>query len=89
MRSIIIKNFADGIIKMENMFAALYVILGFASIAAAFKAIDWLIALKYMTKDSCTVCRNELVQKQSIEDVKITRIETKVDMLLKMRKNES
>ena len=63
--------------------------LAVAGLVGAFKTIDWLISLKYMTKDDCNLCRAELVQRQTKEDVKLTRIETKVDMLLEMRKSET
>ena len=74
---------------MENIQQATYIILAFGTLAAAFKAIDWLISLKYMTKDKCCVCRAEVAEKQSKEDVKLTRIETKVDMLLERWRNET
>lgn len=74
---------------MENLTGLFYTIIGFGTLAGAFKGIDWLISLKYMTKDNCNTCRAEVAQKQSIENEKLARIETKVDMLLEMRKNES
>lgn len=74
---------------MNNAFDIIYVIIALSTIAGAFKGIDWLISLKYMTKDKCNICRCELLQKLSKEDVKLTRIETKVDMLLERWKNET
>jgi hypothetical protein len=74
---------------MENFTGVFYTILGLGTLAGAFKGIDWLISLKYMTKDNCNTCRAEVAQKQSIENEKLARIETKVDMLLEMRKNET
>jgi hypothetical protein len=74
---------------MENLTGLFYTIIGLGTLAGAFKGIDWLISLKYMTKDNCNTCRAEVAQKQSIENEKLARIETKVDMLLEMRKNES
>lgn len=49
---------------------------------AIFKAVDWLISLKYMTKDNCAICRSVVEKKQNNEDIKLTRIETKVDLLI-------
>ena len=74
---------------MENLSGIFYTIIGLGTVAGAFKGIDWLISLKYMTKDNCNTCRAEVAQKQSVENEKLARIETKVDMLLEMRKNES
>lgn len=74
---------------MENLAGVIYTIVGLGTLAGAFKGIDWLIGLKYMTKDYCNACRMEVAEKQSIENVKLTRIETKVDMLLEMKKNET
>ena len=49
---------------------------------AVFKAVDWLIGLKYMTKDSCASCRTKVEAKQNDENIKLTRIETKVDLII-------
>ena len=74
---------------MENLNTAFCAILGISTFAGAFKAVDWLISLKYMTKDNCSVCRAEVAEKQSHENVKLTRIETKVDMLLERWRSEA
>ena len=74
---------------MDNLIYGFYALLGISIMAGAFKGIDWLISLKYMTKDNCSICRQEVAEKQSSENVKLTRIETKVDMLLKRWKSEA
>ena len=74
---------------MENLTGIFYTIVGLGTVAGAFKGIDWLISLKYMTKDNCSTCRQEVQKAQSVENEKLARIETKVDMLLEMRKNEA
>ena len=74
---------------MENLTGVFYTIIGLGTVAGAFKGIDWLIGLKYMTKDNCNTCRAEVAKTQSAENEKLARIETKVDMLLEMRKNEA
>ena len=74
---------------MQNIVNGLAIGGSIIGAVAVFKAVDWLIGLKYMTKDNCNVCRAEVAQKQSIENEKLARIETKVDMLLEMRKNEA
>lgn len=55
---------------------------GVVGAVAIFKAVDWLISLKYMTKDNCAICRSVVEKKQNNEDIKLTRIETKVDLLI-------
>jgi hypothetical protein len=45
---------------MENLTGVFYTIIGLGTVAGAFKGIDWLIGLKYMTKDNCNVCRAEV-----------------------------
>ena len=40
------------------------------------------ISLKYMTKDSCATCRTKVEAKQNDENIKLTRIETKVDLII-------
>ena len=78
-----------GDLNLENTSHTIYALLGLTGIIGAFKTIDWLISLKYMTKDSCALRRQEVAEKQTKEDVKLTRIETKVDMLLERWRNES
>ena len=59
----------------NNLIQSVYTILGVAAIIGAFKGIDWLISLKYKTKDDCEKCRNKidtnnflyLYQKTSVE----------------------
>lgn len=67
---------------MENIIQGVIVGGGIVGAVAIFKAVDWLISLKYMTKDRCEFCRGQVVEKQSSEDIKLTRIETKVDMII-------
>ena len=74
---------------MDNFIVSVYSLLGIAAFIGGFKAIDWLISLKYISRQECNLCMSDLVQKQSSESVKLTRIETKVDMLLERWKNEA
>ncbi len=67
---------------MENLTNVFYTVVGLGTVAGAFKGIDWLIGLKYMTKDDCSTCRANVAQKQNNEDIKLTRIETKVDLII-------
>lgn len=67
---------------MENLTVLIQTIIGFAALGAGFKGADWLISLKYMTKDECTACRRKVDEKHSIEIERLVRMETKMDMLL-------
>jgi hypothetical protein len=67
---------------MENLTGIFYTIVGLGTVAGAFKGIDWLIGLKYKTKDDCEHCRKKVEEKQNNEDIKLTRIETKVDLII-------
>ena len=74
---------------MENLTGVFYTIIGLGTLAGAFKGIDWLIGLKYMTKDNCNICRADVEQKHTAEKERLARIETKVDLLLERWKNET
>lgn len=69
---------------MENnyLIQAVYTILGIAAIIGAFKGIDWLISLKYKTKDDCEKCRNKIFDSLNFDKNSLARLETKVDLLL-------
>ena len=44
---------------MENLSILVQTIIGFGALGIGFKAADWLISLKYMTKDDCNACRKK------------------------------
>lgn len=67
---------------MENLTILIQTIIGFAALGAGFKAADWLISLKYMTKEDCTACRSKVEEKHNCEIERLVRMETKMDMLL-------
>ena len=46
---------------MENIIYGVYALLGIALIIGAFKGIDWLISLKYRTKDYCEICQKAVL----------------------------
>lgn len=66
----------------NNLIQSVYTILGVAAIIGAFKGIDWLISLKYKTKDDCEKCRNKIVESITFDKESLARLETKVDLLL-------
>ena len=66
----------------NNLIHALYSILGVAAIIGGFKGIDWLIGLKYKTKDECEHCRSKIFESINFDKNSLARLETKVDLLL-------
>lgn len=66
----------------NNLIQAVYTILGMAAIIGAFKGIDWLISLKYKTKDDCEKCRSKIIESITFDKESLARLETKVDLLL-------
>lgn len=66
----------------NNLIHAVYTILGLAAIIGAFKGIDWLISLKYKTKDECENCRSKIFESLNFDQKSLARLETKVDLLL-------
>lgn len=66
----------------NNLIHAMYSILGVAAIIGAFKGIDWLIVLKYKTKDECEHCRSKIFESINFDKNSLARLETKVDLLL-------
>ena len=66
----------------NNLIHALYSILGVAAIIGSFKGIDWLIGLKYKTKDECEHCRSKIFESINFDKNSLARLETKVDLLL-------
>ena len=67
----------------QNIIHALCTILAIATLAGAFKGIDWLIGLKYKSKDDCEKCRNNIFERLNYDSTTLTRIETKVDLIMK------
>lgn len=66
----------------NNLIHAVYTIIGIAAIIGAFKGIDWLISLKYKTKDECENCRSKIFESLNFDKNSLVRLETKVDLLL-------
>lgn len=71
-----------------------YVIHGIAGLCALavfvgiFKAIDWLISLKYQTKDKCEDCRKEIFNTINIDRNLLIEVNTKVSIILKHIENK-
>lgn len=71
---------------MENVIHGIYALLGIALIIGAFKGVDWLISLKYRTKDDCEICQKAMrLEAQGNRDLLIA-LNTKVDLMLKHSK---
>ena len=71
---------------MESIIYGVYALLGIALIIGAFKGVDWLISLKYRTKDDCEMCQKAMrIEAQGNRDLLIA-LNTKVDLMLKHSK---
>lgn len=67
----------------QNILTAVYTILGIGAIIGGIKGVDWLIGLKYKSKDDCEKCRNNIFERLNYDSTTLTRIETKVDLIMK------
>ena len=67
---------------IQHATTGLYALLGIGGIALAAKAIDWLISLKYKTKDDCELCRKEIKETEQNNHDLLISLNTKVDLLL-------
>ena len=70
----------------QNLLHALYTVLAIAAIAGGFKGIDWLIGLKYKSKDDCEICRKIIFDTVNNDRTLLTRLDAKMDLLLKHMK---
>jgi hypothetical protein len=71
---------------MNELLIGFYSLISIAAIVGAFKAIDWLISLKYRTKDDCMKCQSAIkAEAQSNRDILIC-LDTKMDLILKHSK---
>lgn len=65
-----------------------YIIHGIAGLCAIvvcigiFKTIDWLISLKYQSKDKCEDCRKEIFNTINVDRSLLIEVNTKVTMIL-------
>jgi len=67
-----------------------YVFVGLVSLVAAFKSIDWLISIKYRTKDECEMCRNVIFEAINKDRDLLVRLDAKMDLVLeKMKDNKN
>ena len=67
---------------IEHASAGVFAILGIGGIALGIKAVDWLISLKYKTKDDCELCRKEIKETEQNNHDLLISLNTKVDLLL-------
>lgn len=71
-----------------------YIIHGIAGLAALvvfvgiIKAIDWLISLKYQSKDKCEECRKEIFNTINIDRNLLIEVNAKVSMILEHIENK-
>lgn len=65
-----------------------YVFVGLVSLVAAFKSIDWLISIKYRTKDECEICRNVIFETINKDRDLLVRLDAKMDLVLEKIKDD-
>ena len=61
---------------------AAYALVGLGGIIGGFKGADWIIGLKYKTKDECEKCREIITTQRNTDNKILTRIDTKVDIIM-------
>ena len=71
---------------MENCNNICYSILAFGGIFGAFKSVDWLISLKYQSKDNCEKCRNNIFEIINKDRDLLVRLDAKMDLVLEQMK---
>ena len=67
---------------IEHATTGVLALFGIGGIALGIKAVDWLISLKYKTKDDCEICRKEIKETEQNNHDLLISLNTKVDMLL-------
>mgnify|MGYP003306199441 CR=1 FL=1 len=66
-----------------------YVFAGLVFLVTAFKSIDWLISIKYRTKDECEMCRNVIFEAINKDRDLLVRLDAKMDLVLKKIKDNN
>ena len=67
---------------IEHATNGVFALLGLGGVALAAKGIDWLIGLKYKSKDECEACRKEIKETEQNNHDLLISLNTKVDLLL-------
>ena len=70
----------------ENTGIMFYFLLGLGALIGAFKSIDWLISIKYRTKDECEKCRNLIYEAINKDRDLLVRLDAKMDLVLEKMK---
>ena len=71
---------------VENTNIVVYFIIALGAFIGAFKSIDWLISIKYRTKDECEKCRNLIYEAINKDRDLLVRLDAKMDLVLEKMK---
>lgn len=72
---------------MENYNNIFYSILALGGLFGAFKSVDWLICLKYQTKEDCEKCRGNIFEIINKDRDLLVRLDAKMDLVLEQMKD--
>ena len=70
----------------ENSDIVIYSFLVLGTLIGVFKSIDWLISIKYRTKDECERCRNLIYEAINKDRDLLVRLDAKMDLVLEKMK---
>ena len=70
----------------ENSDIVIYSFLILGALIGVFKSIDWLISIKYRTKDECERCRNLIYETINKDRDLLVRLDAKMDLVLEKMK---
>lgn len=68
--------------ELQFIFYGLGGLVSLGIIVGLFKALDWLISLKYQTKDTCEKCRKSMFETMNTDRNLLVEVDTKVSMIL-------
>ena len=71
---------------VENSDIVIYSFLVLGTLIGVFKSIDWLISIKYRTKDECERCRNLIYEAINKDRDLLVRLDAKMDLVLEKMK---
>ena len=60
--------------------------MALGAVIGAFKSVDWLISIKYRTKEECEICRNVIYETINKDRDLLVRLDAKMDLVLEKMK---
>lgn len=71
---------------VDNYDIIFYSLIALGALIGVFKSIDWLISIKYRTKDECEICRNTIYDAINKDRDLLVRLDAKMDLVLEIMK---